>query len=228
MAGWKWRSFLPSESLWKACSDCHDVHSGAAWSPSISLRPSLFIPLIEETVAVKPWKKLSESVVHKNPWWVYKRDTYALPSGKTGEYNYVHTNGSSMVIPITREGKVLLVKQYRYLNNKESIEFPCGSVKDGSSHDETAWHELTEETGYSSNRFFLAGEFNPYNGVTDELCHVYIARDLNFIGGQPDETEEFELVPLTADEVEEYIRSGVIWDGMTIAAWHLVRSKISV
>ena len=177
---------------------------------------------------LRRWKKLTERIVLRNPWWTYKLDTYELPSGKQGEYNYVHTNGSAMVIPVMSDGRVLMVNQYRYLAEKESLEFPCGSVKDGSTYDETAWHELAEETGYSSNRFFLAGEFNPYNGVTNEMCHVYIARELYPVAGKPDETEEFELVPLTADEIGERIRSGMIWDGMSIAAWAIVKSKVNI
>lgn len=179
-------------------------------------------------MALKPWKKLTEEVLFKNKWWTYRRDTYELPSGKVGEYNYVALGGSAMTVPILKGGKVLLVKQYRYLNNRESIEFPCGSVKDGASHDETAWHELAEETGYSSSRMFLAGEFNPYNGVTNEICKVYIARELQHVGDNPDETEEFELVQLTASEIDEKIRSGEIWDGMTIAAWMIVKSKVNL
>lgn len=175
---------------------------------------------------LKPWKKLSEEILFKNKWWAYKRDTYELPNGTIGEYNYVHIGGSAMVVPIMKDGRVLLVKQYRYLNERESVEFPCGSVKEGMSHDETARRELAEETGYASSRFALAGEFNPYNGVTNEMCRVYIARDLQHVGGTPDETEEFELVPLTADEIDEKIRSGEIWDGMTIAAWCLVKNNV--
>jgi ADP-ribose pyrophosphatase len=174
-------------------------------------------------VSLRSWKKLSGSIIAHNGWWTYRKDEYELPSGKKGEYHYVHTNGASMVVPVTVEGKVLLVNQYRYLCGRESIEFPCGGVKDGSSYNETAWHELREETGYTSERLSLAGEFNPYNGITDEICKVYLARELVFIGGAPDETEEFELVPLTPVELESRISSGEIWDGMTIAAWGIVR-----
>jgi len=177
---------------------------------------------------LKAWEKISDTVVAKNPWWIYKRDECVLPSGKTGEYHYVHTNGSSMIIPIMSDGKVLTVKQFRYLLNKESIEFPCGSVKDGSTYDQTAWYELVEETGYSAGRLFMIGEFNPYNGVTDEMCRVYIARELQHVGGTPDETEEFELLPLSGQEIDDHIRGDSIWDGMTIAAWHLVKTKINV
>jgi ADP-ribose pyrophosphatase len=173
------------------------------------------------------WKKLTERVVFRNSWWTYRLDTHQLPSGAHGEYHYVHTNGSSMVIPIMSDGRVLMVNQYRYLAERESLEFPCGSVKDGSSYDETAWHELAEETGYSSNRFFLTGEFNPYNGVTDEMCRVYIARELYPVASTPDETEQFELVPLTAAEIDAKICAGEIWDGMSIAAWAIVKLKVN-
>jgi ADP-ribose pyrophosphatase len=172
------------------------------------------------------WKKLSESIVFRNSWWTYKRDTFALPSGRPGEYHYVHTNGSSMVIPVLDDGNILMVNQYRYLAERESIEFPCGSVEDGSSYDQTARHELSQETGYSANELSMVGEFNPYNGVTDEMCHVYIAKELQFVGGTPDDTEEFELVSLTLEQIDEYIQTSIIWDGMSVAAWCIARSKI--
>jgi ADP-ribose pyrophosphatase len=179
-------------------------------------------------MALTAWKKRSESVLFKNLWWTYKRDELELPNGKFGEYHYVHTNGSSMVIPIMSDGKILTVKQYRYLCGRESIEFPCGSVKDGSSYGETVWQELAEETGYSAKQLSLIGEFNPYNGVTDEMCHVYVAREMQHVGATPDETEEFELLSLSVEEVDKHIRDGIIWDGMSIAGWSIVKQKVDL
>jgi ADP-ribose pyrophosphatase len=161
----------------------------------------------------------------KNAWWTYLLDEYNLPSGKRGEYHFVHTPGSSMVVPVLPDGTLLLVNQYRYLLDRESIEFPCGSVKEGSNHDRTAWEELAEETGYSAKTLLQVGEFNPYNGVTDEMCRVYVARDLQFVGANPDETEEFELVRLNPGELDRKIADGTIWDGMTIAAWGISRKN---
>jgi len=128
-----------------------------------------------------------------------------------------------MVVPIHADGTVLLVNQYRYLLGKESLEFPCGSLKDGFTHPQAARQELEEETGYSAGVLTPIGEFNPYNGVTDEMCRVYVARDLRFVGGTPDETEEFELVRATPAEIEAKIGTGGIWDGMTIAAWGIAK-----
>lgn len=176
---------------------------------------------------LKPWKKLGEHTVVENPWWVYKKDDCRLPSGKMGEYHYVHSQGSALVIPMMSDGRILMVNQYRYLCQKESIEFPCGSVRQGSSHEETARSELREETGYAGDPLSLIAEFNPYNGVTDEMCRVYLARALRYVGGTPDETEEFELMRFLPQEVDSLVVNGTIWDGMSIAAWFVAKNMIS-
>ncbi|MFA6467332.1 MAG: NUDIX hydrolase [Bacteroidota bacterium] len=175
---------------------------------------------------IQPWKQLSSKIVLKNPWWIYKKDVFQIPNGITGEYNYVHTNGASMIVPVTAEGKIILVNQYRYLCDKESIELPCGGVKEGKTYEETAVMELEEETGHRSNAIAFAAEFNPYNGVTNEICKVYIAKELVKTQPIPDATEEFEIMVKTPSEVDEMIRNNVFWDGMSIAAWTLVRSKL--
>jgi ADP-ribose pyrophosphatase len=172
---------------------------------------------------LKTWKKLRQVIEIKNPWWTYRQDEVLLPSGKLGEYHFVHVKGSSMIIPILADGRIILVKQYRYLADRESIELPCGSVKETSTYEETARHELAEETGYEANNWKYIAEFNPYNGVTDEMCRVYIARELSPIKAEHDETEEFEHIILLPEEFDAKIQSGEIWDGMTLAAWALAK-----
>ncbi len=179
-------------------------------------------------MALGRWRKLSESVVSRNPWWTYRLDRFALPGGREGEYHYVHTTGSSMIVPVEGDGSLLLVNQYRYLLARESLEFPCGSVKEGATHEETAHAELAEEAGRSAADLTLVGSFVPMNGVSDETCRVYLARGLGACTtGEPDETEEFEILRLRPAEVERRIASGEIWDGMTIAAFCLARSRLA-
>ncbi|MBI1806873.1 MAG: NUDIX hydrolase [Ignavibacteria bacterium] len=170
--------------------------------------------------------KLRQVFEIKNPWWSYRKDDVVLPSGKPGEYHFVHVLGSSMIVPILDDGKMILVNQYRYLLNRESIEFPCGSVKEGSTYDETARHELAEETGFEADQLVCAGEFDPYNGVTDEICKVYIARKLHHVMAAHDETEEFERIHLSPQKFDEMIKLGKVWDGMTLAAWALVKHTV--
>jgi len=172
------------------------------------------------------WKTLTSKILHKNPWWTYKLDAFETPKGYKGEYHYVHTEGASMVIPVLEEGKVVLLTQYRYLRDMPSLEFPCGGVKEGHTYEETADLELAEEVGFKAKHKELIGEFNPYNGVTDEVCRVYLAKGLERIESKPDETEEFEEMHLTPGEVDLKIERGEIWDGMTLAAWAIVRSRL--
>jgi ADP-ribose pyrophosphatase len=177
-------------------------------------------------MSLKTWKKISEVVLFRNSWWIYKKDETELPNGKRGEYHYVHTNGSSMVIPVQNDGKIVFVRQYRYLNNRESLELPCGGVKEGYTYEETAKHELEEEAGFITRDLNWIGEFNPYNGVTDELCRIFIAKELTEVTPIPDETEEFEIVVLPPDEVDLLISNGTIWDGMTITSWNIAKSSL--
>ena len=177
---------------------------------------------------MNPYKPVKKSVVFRNPWWSYCLDRVEFPSGKTGEYHYVLTLGSSMVVPVAEDGKLLLVRQYRYTGNRDSIEFPCGGLKEGATYEETAKSELVEETGFIAEQIEYAGAFNPCNGLLDEICRVYVARNLQFVGPRPDETESFELVRLTAEELDAHIQDGTLWDGMTMAAWSIVKPKLAV
>jgi ADP-ribose pyrophosphatase len=85
---------------------------------------------------------------------------------------------------------------------------------------------MVEETGFSPGKIVPAGSFNPCNGLLDEICRVYIAGDLSHVGAHPDETEHFELIRLTIDELDRYILDGTIWDGMTLAAWAIAKPKL--
>ncbi|MGA7161562.1 MAG: NUDIX hydrolase [Bacteroidota bacterium] len=169
---------------------------------------------------------LTSKIIFTNPWWTYKLDSFQIPDGVRGEYHYVHTEGSSLIIPVMDDGNIILVNQYRYLRDKESVEFPCGGVKPGRTYDEMARLELEEETGYIAHSWKMAGEFNPFNGATDEMCKVFIARDLKFVRAKPEATEEFELLRVPPQMLDVMIADAKIWDGMTLAAWMLVRDQV--
>lgn len=168
---------------------------------------------------LKKWNKISESTFKQNAHWSYKIDKFNINGGNQLEYHYVHTNGSTMVIPITSDGKILMVNQYRYLNQMESLEFPCGSVEDGLSFEENAQKELREETGFSAAKIIKTGFFAPYTGASDELCTVFIASELTENPLPADITEDFELYSFTFDEIKSMIAQQIIWDGLTLAAW---------
>lgn len=179
-------------------------------------------------MALQRWEKIRQEFEIKNPWWMYRKDVVRLPNGSEGEYHFVHVKGSSMIIPILDDRTIVLVNQYRYLADRESLEFPCGSVKHDSTYEETAQHELAEETGFRAEHLDCVAEFNPYNGVTDEMCKVFLARGLSPAVARHDETEEFEQVRLSVDALQQKIDAGEIWDGMSLAAWALVKNRLQM
>ncbi len=169
---------------------------------------------------LKELQKISGSILSANNWWEYRLDRYKYPSGFEGEYHFVHTGGSTFIIPEKNENLFIMTKQYRYLNQKISIEFPGGGLKKGLSPIENANQELEEEAGYKGNLLKI-GEFNPFNGVTDEICAVFHATGLVSCKPKPEESEEFEIIELTKKEIIHKIQKGEIWDGMTLAAWSI-------
>lgn len=144
-----------------------------------------------------------------------------LPGGTTAEYHYVNTTGSVMVIPIDEHGKIWMVHQYRYLMGGISTEFAGGGMVSGMSIEDNARKELLEELGIKADRVETIGSFNPFKGVTDEMCNVVLARGLQHVGASPEDTEEVQPIALSRKELEQLIASNVIRDGMTLAAWQL-------
>ena len=167
------------------------------------------------------WRKISEEIRFENPWWTYKRDRVVLPSGTQGEYHYVETPGSVMIVPIAADGCLVLVRQYRYLNARNSVEFPGGGIPRGLEASQAAAKELREEAGIEAAAIHELGVFNPYNGVTNELCHVFVASGHRSVPPEPEESEDCQAFSVTVPELSDMIARGEIWDGMTLAAWSM-------
>jgi ADP-ribose pyrophosphatase len=170
---------------------------------------------------LKSLKQLQTELISHNPWWEYRKDSYLRPDDSEGEYYYIRTPGSAMIIPITGEGKIVCVKQFRYLNGKESLEFIGGGIKQGLSAEQSAMEELLEEAGIIPGNLVKIGEHNPMNGVTDEICNIFVAASLKRNSPQPEVSEEFEVMELDYTKFCELIKDGIIWDGMTLAAFAL-------
>jgi 8-oxo-dGTP pyrophosphatase MutT (NUDIX family) len=178
---------------------------------------------LKKSTLLKQLRRISTRELYVNPWWKYLHDRYTRPDDSEGDYFYIQTPGSVAVIPVFDDGKILLLNQYRYLNRRECLEFPGGGMKEGVPADETARLELLEEAGIRARTLIPIGSFNPMNGATDELCHVFIAKDLEQGEAMPEASEEFEPMLVSETELELLIQNGTIWDGMTLAAFALYK-----
>jgi ADP-ribose pyrophosphatase len=130
-----------------------------------------------------------------------------------------------MIVPVHDDGTLALVKQYRYLLGRDSIEFPAGGVPEGKSPEEHARQELAEESGLRAVAWKRLGTFASWNGATNEECVVFEARGFTPVESEQDATEEIDRLAVTPATFQEWIQSGEIDDGMTLASFLIWQSQ---
>ncbi len=172
-------------------------------------------------------KKISEEVVVENPFWKYKKDIFEKPNGEMGEYHYGETPGAVMLVPIMEDGKIMIIRQYRYLSDKYSIEFPCGGMKPQEKPRDAAERELREETGAIPDEIIHVGSFEPNNGWVKDVTHVYLVHVGSLTKQHLDETEDIEVLYRRPDEISTMIRQNEISCGQTLAAWAMAQNFFS-
>jgi ADP-ribose pyrophosphatase len=135
-------------------------------------------------------------------------DRVLLPDGREATREVVGHPGAVAIVPVTDDGKVILVRQYRYPVEKIMLEIPAGKLDKGEKPEDCALRELEEETGFVAKRLQKLTSYYTAPGFTDEILHVYLASDL-VLKEQKLDGDEFigveyysraELKKLLADE----------------------------
>ncbi|MGX9133774.1 NUDIX domain-containing protein [Rummeliibacillus sp. JY-2-4R] len=147
-------------------------------------------------------------------------DEVTLPNGKTATRELVKHPGAVAIIPITSEGKIVMVEQFRKPLEKSIIEIPAGKLEPGEKPEFTALRELEEETGYGATELELIQSFATSPGFADEIIHLFAAKNL-FKIAQPkdlDEDEFVELMEVSIEEAEQLVKEQRIYDAKTILA----------
>ena len=137
--------------------------------------------------------------------------------GHTFTREIVEHPGAVVMIPITADGRIILVKQWRRSASKVLIELPAGTVEKGEPPAETAARELQEEIGYRAGRLTEMGGFFSAPGVLTEYLHLYLAEDLQESHLDPDDNEKIEVLTVTITDAIQMIEEGVIEDAKSIA-----------
>lgn len=166
-------------------------------------------------------KQLSHKLAYKCFFMDLYEDEVLLPNGNTSKRIYIQHSSAAAVLPITKEGKIILVRQYRYPIRNISIEIPAGK-KDSLNESGLvcATRELEEEAGYGSDNFEKIIDLNSCVGYSNEVIELFIAKDCYKIENpKPQDEDEFvELMELTKDEVKQMIRNKEIKDAKTLVA----------
>jgi ADP-ribose pyrophosphatase len=144
-------------------------------------------------------------------------DEVTLPNGKTSKRELIKHPGAVAVLPITNEGKIIFVEQYRKALERSLIETPAGKLEPGEKPEVTARRELEEETGYGCHKLTFIQSFATSPGFADEVIHVYVAEDLYLLKekAELDEDEFLDVIEVTVEEAEQMMATGQIYDAKT-------------
>jgi ADP-ribose pyrophosphatase len=143
-------------------------------------------------------------------------DKVELPDGKEAIREIVRHPGAVCVIPVTDDGEVIMVRQYRYAHERVMLEIPAGKLDTPDEpHLEGAKRELLEETGAVAEKYTYLGSIASAPALIDEIVHVYMAENIRFGEQKLDKGEFLDIVYYTLDELFEMVMNGEITDAKT-------------
>ncbi|WP_019154383.1 NUDIX domain-containing protein [Robertmurraya massiliosenegalensis] len=147
-------------------------------------------------------------------------DEVQLPNGKTSTREIVKHPGAVAILPITDDGKIVMVEQYRKPMDKVLVEVPAGKLEKGEEPAYTAERELEEETGYECQSLEWLISFYTSPGFADEIVHLYVAKGLTKKenAASLDEDEFVNVLEVTLEEAIELVKEQRIYDAKTAYA----------
>ena len=165
------------------------------------------------------FKRLKRELKFKGAIIDFYQDTMEIDGNHTATWDFINHKGAAAVVPVTKEGKILMVRQYRNALDRYTLEIPAGALDAVDEPGiECASRELEEETGYKSNNLEWLITLRTTVAFCNEKIEVFVARDLIPSHQHLDEDEFIDLKEYTLDELKEKIFLGEIEDSKTVSA----------
>lgn len=173
---------------------------------------------------MKPWKTAATETVYRHP--LFSIETRRIERGDErrrivalASDDWVH------VIPLLPDGRIVMVRQWRYATESFHLELPGGIVDEPGEDRAAAESELAEETGYRAARWERLGEVEPNPAIVDNRLTVWLATGLERLAPEErpptDEDEELEVVEVALDEVPALVARGEIRHALMLSSFYL-------
>ncbi len=186
----------------------------------VNLLPTPMLP------GQEPPQLLKQRLAYQGRKFNFEVNRLRLPNNAEGDWECIRHPGGSLAVPVTPEGKLVLVRQYRFAVCGRLLEFPAGTIESHEDPAETIKREIEEETGYRAKTWDSLGKFPLAPGYSDEYIYAFLARDLEKLDDPPhqDEDEDIEVVLMTPQELEQTIlTASTSVDAKTICSFFLAR-----
>ncbi|MCS7095596.1 MAG: NUDIX hydrolase [Candidatus Bathyarchaeota archaeon] len=168
---------------------------------------------------------LEEHVLFRGKRLLLAKRVYELDGAKFVA-EVVKFGQAAAIVPIKDDGKVIMIRQFRSSLNKWILEVPAGKVDPGESPEEAARRELIEEVGYKAGELEKLASIYMSPGYSDEILHIFLAKNLIHVGRNPDPDELIEMVDVKLEDAINMVLSEDAADSKTLSALFLANERL--
>lgn len=174
----------------------------------------------------KPYTIVSSQYLWRSRWYSLRQDRLRAPDGNEVTYTVVDKPGAVWVVPVTAEGQMVLIDQYRYPVDAWCLEVPAGNCEADSVLTDAA-RELSEEVGGTAARIEPITDFYTMNGIGNEFASVTLAHGVTLGASRREPTEHITLQLVPVRQALEMARHGQIKDGPSALAILLCEAALA-
>jgi len=174
------------------------------------------------------WKKLSSKYVYSDRWFKARADSCEFPDGRTIEpYYVVELPDWCNTIVVTKEERIILVRQYRYPVDQVTFELPGGIIEKNEEPLAAAKREMEEETGYTSNDIEFLLQLAPNPAINNNTAYFFLAKNAEPTGTKNfDALEDIDVLSFSKEEIWTLLRENKMQHGVQIGPLYAALVKL--
>ena len=161
-------------------------------------------------------KNLTSHLIYKGSLISVKSLALKQKNKKSHKWDIVMHPGAVAVVPIDKENKIVMIKQFRQASNEIFFEIPAGILEENETKKKCAQRELQEEIGYKAKKIFSLGGIYTSPGFCNEYIYLFVAKNLEKSKLPPDEFEQIDVIHMSLEKVVQLINKNKIVDAKTI------------
>lgn len=181
-----------------------------------------------EKVEEQQIKRIDRKLEHKGAIVDFYSDYMELPDGKVVKWDFIKHKGAAAIVPVDKEGRIIMVRQYRNAVEKYTLEIPAGAINPGEDMKTAAIRECEEEIGYKAKNVGHLFDLFTTVAFCNEKIGIYYSNDLEKCSQHLDEDEYLNVERHTLPELMEMIFAGEIQDAKTISAILAYKAKMGL